>query len=485
MTGTSSNRALLGVIVLGAFVLRVFPFFGPDGAWTYRVDYDEGVYFSAASKLLDGIFPYRDFVFVHPPGLLVFLSLTSWTRSVLGVDGAFALSRWIAAILGAVNVLLVARLVQPSPRPSPEGRGGLVLIAAALYATYPEIVQVERGPFLEPLLNFVCLSLVLVISIAAERRARWVWLAGALAGFAISIKLWALVWIVGAVWALSSFATKRELAQFLAAAALTFAIVVLPFALLAPGNFVTQVGLFHAWRPPDGFTDRLPRLEQLFALRHLASPVLATLMVIVVIVRRELTVISRVAIAAWVLTLAAFLSSPSYWTQYNAHLIASEAVLAGLFVSWLWHRKPTAARAVLALTAAALVVSIVQTVWRSAGDASHLQLARSPLKSTPECVFSFEPGWTLAAGRLPPSVVDSYAHQLLDAVSGGRRFPDAAHAFAANQVPLPVLEQCQNVLLGDRGRRQLSPEQLTRLNLTHAPVMISGLEVWQRRPASP
>jgi hypothetical protein len=279
---------------------------------------------------------------------------------------------------------------------------------------------------------------------------------------------------------LSSFATKRELLHFVAAAAITVAMVVLPFALLAPQNFVAQVGLFHLERPPDGITERLPRLEQLFALRHLASPILATLMVIVVLIRRELTVISRVVIAAWVLTLAAFLTSPSYWAQYNAHLIASEAVVAGLFLAWV-----PRARMVTALVMVALVISLVQSIQRSAGNDQHLQLARSPLKTTSDCVFTFEPGWSLAANRLPPGVVDSYAQQLLDSVSGGHRFHNATAAFAANQTPLPILDQCQNVVLGDRGRRQLSPEAFARFTQTHVPVDVQGLEVWQRRPASP
>ena len=39
------------------------------------------------------------------------------------------------------------------------------LVAAALYAIYPEAVGAERGPFLEPVLNLMSLSLA------------WVWLA--------------------------------------------------------------------------------------------------------------------------------------------------------------------------------------------------------------------------------------------------------------------------------------------------------------------
>jgi hypothetical protein len=491
MTGTSSSRPhqlALGVIALGAFLLRVFPFFGAEGAWGYRVDYDEGVYFSSASLMLDGLLPYRDYLFVHPPGLLVFLSLTSWTRSFLGVDGAFALSRWIAALLGTLNVVLVARLVLRS-----SGARWSALVAAALYATYPEVVQVERGPFLEPLLNLVCLSLATVVAIAAQsaQRARWLWLAGALAGLAISIKLWALVWVVGALWAISIFATKKELLQFFTASALAAGLVVLPFALQAPENFFTQAVLFHAWRPPDGIIARLPRLEQLFALRHLASPVLALLMIGLMVVRAARTATSRMICGAWVLTFAAFLTSPSYWAQYNAHLIASEAVLAGLFLSWatphLLRRSGLGIGAVVLLLTF-LGISAVHAVRRSAGDDRHLQLARSSLKDSRDCVFSFEPGWSLAAGRLPPRVpgtpliVDSYAYQLLSAVSDGHRYADTATAFAASQTPLSSVEACRSVLLGDRGRRQLSPTLLSRLRISHEPIDLEGLEVWQRRP---
>jgi hypothetical protein len=493
MTGTSSSRTTqvaLGLIALGAFLLRVFPFFGADGAWSYRVDYDEGVYFSSASLLLDGVLPYRDYVFVHPPGLLVFLSLTSWVRSFLGVDGAFALSRWIAALLGAINVVLVGKLVLRSPHAR-----FAALIAAALYATYPELVQVERGPFLEPLLNLVCLSLATAVVIASEspHRARWLWFAGALAGFAVSIKLWAAVWVVAALWAILRFATKKELLEFVFAAALSAGLVVLPFALQAPENFVTQAGLFHAWRPPDGMTGRVARFGQFFALRHLASPVLASLMLGVLLVRRELTAASRVIAAAWVLTFAAFLASPSYWSQYNAHLIASEAVLAGLFLSWATPHlvQRTRLRVVLgALLATALAISLFHSVKRSAGDERHLQLARSSLKTSADCVFTFEPGWSLAAGRLPPQlpatplIVDSYAQQLLTAVSGGQRFASSIEAFGANQTPLAVIDECRFVVLGDRGRRQLSPTLLDRLNTTHAPVELHGMEVWQRRPVA-
>jgi hypothetical protein len=120
MTGASSNAPLrlgLGLIALLAFGLRVFPFFGPEGAWSYRVDYDEGVYFSAAGWMAEGLLPWRDFVFVHPPGHLLFLLGTSvWLKGSLGLTGAFAVSRWIAACLGVINTLLVGTIVSRLPR---------------------------------------------------------------------------------------------------------------------------------------------------------------------------------------------------------------------------------------------------------------------------------------------------------------------------------------------------------------------------------
>lgn len=481
MTGTSSSRrdqVALAAIALGAFLLRVFPFFGADGAWSYRVDYDEGVYFSAASHLLDGVLPYRDFVFVHPPGQLLFLALTSaWTHSFLGVDGAFALSRWVAAILGTINVLLVAKLCARWPWGS--------LCAAAFYATYPELVQVERGPFLEPLLNLVCLSLAVAVVSASQsaRRTRWLWLAGGLAGLAVSIKIWAVLWALGALWALTTFATRRELLIFIGAALLTCGLVVLPFALQAPSSFFTEVGLFHLWRPPDGLTDRLSRVPQILALRHLVSPLLAALMVGLLIARRaNWTIQTRVVVTAWVLMLAAFFASASYWSQYNAHLIASEAVLGGALVGWALPQL----RLGFKLFAAAVIlvslgISTSQSVLRARGDERHLLLARSQLKKNTECVFTFEPGWSLAAARLPPrGLVDNYAHQLLNAVSQGKRFTNSAEAFGSTNTPIDVLDQCRFVILGDRGHRQLSAELLVRLRTTHTPIELDGMEVWQR-----
>lgn len=463
---TRPSRLALGALALLAFGLRAFPLLGARGAWSAPVDYDEGVYFSAASYLLQGVLPWRDFVFVHPPGAILFLAATSaWTGPLLGVAKAFSLARWVAVVLGVLNTLLVANVLR-------RWDGALALLGAAFYATYPELVQVERGPFLEPLLNAVCLAMVWAL---VQERPRWTLAAGALAGLAIGIKLWAVVWLVGGAWAAAS---QRQLARFALGALGATLVVFTPFVLAAPSAFFEQVVLFHAWRPPDGLTERLPRLEQIVSVRHLASPLLAALTVALLVRTRRWNTLTRVGVVAWALTLAGFFASAAYWNQYNAHLAASEALVAAGALSWL---PPRARLPLLAACLVSLGMSVSHAIRRSRppADPTHLVLADSPLASSRECVFTFEPGWALAANRLPPRetgpLIDSYAAQLLGAVRGGKRFASAVDAFASQPEPPPALAGCEWLVAGERGARQLSLELLARSHVETAP----GL--WKRR----
>src|SRR5687768_6746171 len=93
--------ALLLVLAVLGWLLRALPLLAAGDALRYPVDYDEGVYFSAAALLARGVIPYRDFVFVHPPGLLLVLSPAAWLSGVLGPSFAFALARHGAALVGA------------------------------------------------------------------------------------------------------------------------------------------------------------------------------------------------------------------------------------------------------------------------------------------------------------------------------------------------------------------------------------------------
>ena len=57
------------------------------------VGYDDAVYFTAAALFASGEMPYRDFVLVHPPGMLLFLAPVSMLVSVLVAASAFSAAR--------------------------------------------------------------------------------------------------------------------------------------------------------------------------------------------------------------------------------------------------------------------------------------------------------------------------------------------------------------------------------------------------------
>lgn len=496
----SSNRAFSLVLAACAALavgLRALALVRPGGAWHYRVDYDEGVYFGAASLLLEGLRPYRDFLFVHPPGWPAIIALTS---APLGPVDGFVLARWLAVGVGGLNVVMSGLIAR-------RWMGPLAgVLAALLYAIYPEVVMVERGPFLEPALNLACLSMVW----SADRglstgNHRWIALAGVAGAVALSIKVWAVLWLVGLAWALWPPPSRRvaRLVAFALPLGAVLAAMVLPWAAAAPAAFFDQVVRFHLARPADGTFGAAERLGQIFAGRHLASPVLAAAAVAFWSLHsRQLGHVGRIILPTYLLTLVAFLTTKAYWPQYNAHLAASEVVLAGSVAAAVGRLTGVRWRGVaLALVGVSGLVSVREVVIKTRRTHAIDRLAARVRGLEPDaCVFAFEPSWTLAAGRVghrtPPKqgpvMLDSYAAMLAVATSGGARSLDVEAAFASEQSQGEVralLEGCEYVILGPRGRRQLSPATQLWISESFEPLPEGTpgddeLDLWRRRTES-
>jgi glycosyl transferase family 87 len=505
--GTRNRRGwwALAVLAAGAWVLRVLPFFNRHGAFGYPVDYDEGVYFTASALLFQGLLPYRDFIFVHPPGSLLLWSPAAALASGWDAATCFVLARWLAAGVGALNVFLVGRLALRAWGPV----AGLV--AALVYATYPELVIVERGPFLEPMLNLACLAMANVWLDSPEdgRASRWWLWAGVLCGLAISVKVLGGIWLVAALLSRSPRAAWRSQLGLALTAGVTVLLLVGPFVAASPSRFLEDVFLFQSLRPGDGESNRLARLHDILHERRLVGVGLALLGLLVASVRSfrasgPSRPTERFFAVAYVVTVAAFLASPSYWNQYNAHLAASEAVLAGLGAAalhgWLSARGWTWARAVPVLLAVAVpLVSarhLREGLRARAPDLPALgsYLRQSVPADAPVC--SFEPAWGLTGGRLPPRlpgvpvVVDAYALMLQDALGSGEHFASTQAAFSASASQrgiLLVLERCRYVVLGWRGAWQLSGESQQwfreRFVRRFPAEGQGGPDVWERRDA--
>lgn len=495
--------AALILIAFGGWVLRAAPLLRAGGPLAHPIDYDEGVYFAASALLTKGVLPYRDFVFVHPPGLLYVLGLASAFVASLGAAEAFAAARFLATAIGAINVFLVGRLAT-------RWSGAIAgLVAAALYASYPEAVGVERGPFLEPVLNLACLAMALAWLGEPSRSGAWrrPLIAGALCGVALAVKVLGCIWFLPAVLTLPPGRRRVEaLCFFLGAAAAVWAALVLPIAGASPAEFLTDTLFFHAWRPPDGDVDRLLRLGTIVGGSHAVASALALVGLGVGMGSTLLRSARdfRFFAGVYLLTLAVFLTSSAYWSQYNAHLAASEAVLAGFGAAALWRlarskisrleRTPTW---VLPLAVVLIAFPSVRRSILSARSRAPDQVALgktiAQMVSPGDCLFSFEPAWAIAGGRLPqrvgtaPLLVDSYGAMLLDAVRAGARFPDANTAFqsASSQTQVSsLLQSCRFVVLGWRGAWQLSDETKawfrTQFVRRYPPEGVEGIDLWEQ-----
>lgn len=469
--------AAVALVAVAAWVLRFLPFLRADGAFSYPIEYAEGIYYSASALFFQGHWPYRDFVFVHPPGSVLLWWPATLAGSWMGADTGFIVARWLATLCGAFSVFLVGRISLYTWGPV----AGVV--SALVYASFPETVLIERGPFLEPLLNLTCLgaaNLWLVPPVSGREERRWV-LAGVLFALAVSVKLVGGIWLVAALLArpLSSTWNVRPQAILLFAAGGAIALLWGPFALQAPSEFFSQVFIYQALRPADGDLSHMGRLHELFPERRLVSIGLALLGLVLVAARafrraQPTRTAERFFAVAYVLTITAFLTSPSYWNQFNT-FAASDSALAGLGAAaiheWLegWFPRQSRLLAVLMYLAVLLPPLEALRGGLTLRAPEQLALGHYIRETVPpsEPLFAFEPAWALTAGRLPPVIpeaplmVDSYAAMLHSGMISGERLRHATETFHtpdAQRGIRELLARSRFVVLGWRGARQLSDE---------------------------
>ena len=73
--------------------------------------YDSGV-LAATMHLISGVLPYKDFVFVNPPGLLILLTPFGVVCRIFGSHDGLIVARVATSIVTAANVSLLAWLVR-------------------------------------------------------------------------------------------------------------------------------------------------------------------------------------------------------------------------------------------------------------------------------------------------------------------------------------------------------------------------------------
>lgn len=268
------NLVIAAVTVL-ALGLRLFYLTRP-GYLLGVTEYDDGSYFGSAVRLVHGVLPYRDFVFVQPPGVTLLMAPVALLSKVIGTDGGLAVARVLTMLAGAAGVALAGLLVRHC--------GVLAaLLACGVVAVYPDSVSSSHTLLVEPWLVLFCLAGAMAVfdgdQITSSGR-RLIW-GGAAFGFAGVIEAWAIVPVL--VIAVLSVRLPRRTAAYLGGVAAGFLVPVLPFAALAPRNFydsviTAQVGgrvnaarmpLWYRLRQMSGFANE-PHVRHLFVAGAIA-----------------------------------------------------------------------------------------------------------------------------------------------------------------------------------------------------------------------
>lgn len=245
----------MGVLLfIFAFLVRLISLL-TSGGFDSVLGYDDGVYYGAATAFSHGLIPYKDFVMVHPPGILLILSPFTWLANITSDATGFYFARVFFMLIGACSTYLIYRIGRRFSRTAG-------IIAALIYAVWMPIVRLERTPYLEGIGSLALLIALHLLPKASVNKNR-IALAGVVLGFAVSTKLWfAVPVVIISIWLIFSKEFKRAFI-FGASSLATFGVVISWFWLKAGSKFwdlilVAQVNRHTSYISP------LTRIEQIF-----------------------------------------------------------------------------------------------------------------------------------------------------------------------------------------------------------------------------
>jgi hypothetical protein len=358
---------VLGIVVVG-FIFRSLPVLRGAGLQGY-LGYDDGVYFASAVAFVHGVMPYRDFLLLHPPGIIVLLSPFALLGAATDESTGFAVARVAFMLLGALNASLVMLVAGKYGRRS-------ALFAGALYAIWYSAIRVERTTLLLAPETTLLLISALVLSWKRPLRTRWAAVGGATLGLSVAIQLWQaipLLIVVGSVALASRDAPggwRRPVFALVAGAAAAFTAVCLPSFLMAPSEFVRFVLLDQLARPDSGVSimQRLRDIESfpLSGTRFLINAVvlgLAALGAAAVVGVAARVPAARMWCVLMVVQTAYLLAAPVFLSHYRGWVAPAAAIVLGTAAATVLgaldrhRRRGIAARGGLALLAAGIALT--------------------------------------------------------------------------------------------------------------------------------
>jgi alpha-1,2-mannosyltransferase len=385
---------LIAVIPRVGFVLHNAGLGATDG-------YDAGVYYAASAALLNGRVPYRDYVLLHPPGVVLVLSPFAAIGQATSDDVGFILATLGFIVLGSVNAVLVRSVALRMGLAR-----GVALAGGLFYAVWVGATGSEHSIKLEVLGNFLLLlGLRFYLAKAKGKETRPLLLAGLAFGAAMVIKIWFVVpGVIVLAWEVATGRSWVRSRTLIGAAAVSIVAIAGPFFVAAPRTMSRMVILDQLGRPD--ITPLISRLGDM-STANIFDPdaATATLWWCVAVVTLA---IGCMCVAAWlapcgrlpvmllVAQVGVVVVAPSYYQFYNDYYAAPLAIVVAAAMHVVVARVPGSVQrrvrwAVVVAQGAAVVAGVACAIYLPKSDRAAFprQLTRAVAAS--RCVMSDSP----------------------------------------------------------------------------------------------
>jgi alpha-1,2-mannosyltransferase len=322
--------AIVAVALLAVGVLALQSFL--HGHYSAVDEYDDGVYFGSSVELIHGVIAYRDFAFIQPPLVTVWLAPFAAFSNVTGTAIAMEMARVFVDLVTVTNVVLVGVLVRRRTTLQ-------VIVATSVMAFSQGTIRSSQTILLEPFLVLASLVALVVLIDRDEitGSSRRLWWCGVLFGVAGATKIWAVFPLAAVLLVLSSRGVPA-LQRIAGGAMIGFGVCCLPFIITAPIAFFQQVVFTQAIRNGGGFSlrERLADLTGIpgfssFVQTHALSGVVLlffvlclTLKILLLSARerhvRPWSPLERIALWGGAFVVVGLLISPTYYYHYSGFM---------------------------------------------------------------------------------------------------------------------------------------------------------------------
>jgi len=411
---TKAGRLFCVVVFCVAFGLRLLVPLTSRGL-VGNYSYDASVYYSAGAALIHGRVPYRDFILLHPPGVVLAVAPAAGIGRLTSDHTGFALATFEFAALGAASAVLVVLVAR---RLGVRWRGAAA--GGLFYAMWFPSVRNEYLSRLEPLGNFLLLcGLAGYVGIGGRHSQRSAVLCGVALGAATSVKIWYAVPLAVILCFLVARRRPGDAGRAILGAVAAVVMICGPFFALAPSSMWRMVISDQLGREQANplralvMSQRLPTGLSWEAAYLLAAAVLVTVGVLLMAASRAPAV--RLPAALLFASCALLVAAPSWFFSYLNYLTPPAALCvatAAPVVGGLGHERRrlfTHACAVAGATVVAMALVIpANRLWYGQGK-THASPSSRQLTSavtTVRCVMSDSPMALIALNALHRNLVN-------------------------------------------------------------------------------